>query len=296
MSSISTLIATTRPKFLLLTPATLSLAYAISYWQQGSIDVWLALLIFIAALSAHISVNTFNEYADFSSGLDLNTKRTPFSGGSGALPADPNSLVNVKLLGWSSLGLTSIIGLYFIYLRGWLLVPLGLAGILLITTYTIQITKKAWLCLIAPGLAFGPIFIIGSNLVLTAEYSASAAVASIPIFFLTNNLLLLNQFPDMDADRKAGRNHLLIQKGHHVASKVFTLFNILAFVSLGLTALFSLLPIWVLLGLLPAVFSIAASIITMNSTNYSNKLLVALKQNVAVNLLTPILMAIGVLL
>ena len=263
MSTSSTLIATSRPPFLLLTPAILSLSYAISYWQQGSINIWLAFLVMIAALSAHISVNTFNEYADFSSGLDLNTKRTPFSGGSGALPADPNSLAKVQLLAWSSLILTSLIGLYFVYLRGWLLVPIGLAGMLLITTYTSRLTKSAWLCLIAPGLAFGPIFIIGSNLVLTGAYSSSATAASIPLFFLTNNLLLLNQFPDIAADRDAGRNHLLIKDGCHIASYIFGLFNVLAFFSLVLFVQLSLLPAWTLLGLFPAIIAVTASVITL---------------------------------
>ena len=296
MSTISTLIATTRPSFLVLTPATLSLAYAISYWQQATIDLWLACLVLIAALSAHISVNTFNEYADFSSGLDLKTNRTPFSGGSGALPEDPSSLMKVKLLAWSTLGITSLIGLYFIYLRGWLLLPIGLAGIVLITTYTTRLTKNSWLCLIAPGLAFGPIFIIGSNLVLTGEYSASAAAASVPLFFLTNNLLLLNQFPDIAADRQAGRNHLIIQKGNQVAAQIFVLFNLLAFICLGLAVTLSLLPPWALIGLLPTILAIPTSINTLANVENIENLLSSMKKNVAVNILTPILMAIGILL
>jgi len=38
----------------------------------------------MATLSAHIAVNTLNEYMDFKSGLDYETLKTPFAGGSGA--------------------------------------------------------------------------------------------------------------------------------------------------------------------------------------------------------------------
>ena len=296
MTTSSTLIASSRPPFLLLTPAVLSLSFAISYWQQGSINMVLTILILIAALSAHISVNAFNEYADFVSGLDLNTIRTPFSGGSGALPADPSSLHKVKLLAWFTLTITSSIGLYFVYIRGWTLLPLGLTGLVIIISYTNVLTKNAWLCLIAPGFAFGPLFIIGSDIVLTGGYSISAAAASVPVFFLTNNLLLLNQFPDVDADRNAGREHFLIKYSKHSASQLFSLFNILAFTSLIVAIYWSLLPVWALLGVLPASIALTASAELLTRPNQDQILLSTMSKNVAVNLLTPILIAIGVML
>ena len=46
------------------------------------------ILALAGGLLAHISVNALNEYLDFTSGLDLTTLRTPFSGGSGTLPAN----------------------------------------------------------------------------------------------------------------------------------------------------------------------------------------------------------------
>ena len=52
-------------------------------------ESYLVVRVFIGAISAHIGVNTFNEYADFKSGLDSLTRRTPFSGGSGSLPQNP---------------------------------------------------------------------------------------------------------------------------------------------------------------------------------------------------------------
>ena len=293
MNTPQTLISTARPPFLILTPAVLSLAYALSYWQQGFIDLQLSVLVFIAALAAHISVNTFNEYADFHSGLDLNTSRTPFSGGSGGLPNNPSAAPAVLIFALLTLAITGVIGLYFISLHGLSLLPLGLIGILLIITYTKNITRYPWLCLITPGLAFGPIFIVGSNFVLTGHYSLVAFIASLPIFFLVNNLLLLNQFPDEYVDKEFGRRHIVIEQGRHKSSQLFLVFNLLAYLSLVLAVIFKLLPNEILLGFLPVILALITSFSVRKNYQDSGLLLPAMGKNVVLNILTPILMAIG---
>jgi 1,4-dihydroxy-2-naphthoate polyprenyltransferase len=296
--TLHTVISTTRPTFLLLTPAVLTLAYALSYWQQGFIDFTLSILIFFAALSAHISVNTFNEYHDFRSGLDMTTERTPFSGGSGGLPENPSTAPFVLFTAWITLAITVTIGLYFIFLHGLSLLPIGIIGSILIISYTGWITRKPWLCLFTPGFAFGPIFIVGSSFVLTGNYSITTIVASLPIFFLVNNLLLLNQFPDVQADRQVGRSHIIIQYGKYFSSKLLIIFYILAYLTLILAVILTLLPTSALLGLLSMILAVKCSQIILTNTNHQNitGLLPAMALNVAITLLTPILIAIGIVL
>ena len=77
-------------------------------------------------------------------------------------------------------------------------VLLGLAGLLLVFGYTIWFTRDPYLCLIAPGLGFGPFMVMGTHFVLTGNYAWTAFIASLIPFFLVSNLLLLNQFPDVD--------------------------------------------------------------------------------------------------
>lgn len=75
-----------RLPFLVLTPACILLGVACVQWTRGQVHLQDALLVLLGAAAAHISVNAFNEYLDFRSGLDAMTRRTPFSGGSGVLP------------------------------------------------------------------------------------------------------------------------------------------------------------------------------------------------------------------
>src|SRR5690606_28083014 len=78
------------------------------------------------------------------------------------------------------------------------------------------------LCLIAPGLGFGVLMVAGSHLLLAGSVDSRAWLASLLPFFLVNNLLLLNQFPDIDADRQAGRYHALIPWGVKRSAQIFT--------------------------------------------------------------------------
>jgi len=78
-----------RLPFLILTPACVLLGIGAAFYQSGRVDLLQVVIVLIGALAAHISVNALNEYFDFRSGLDLRTQRTPFSGGSGTLAAQP---------------------------------------------------------------------------------------------------------------------------------------------------------------------------------------------------------------
>ena len=58
-----------------------------------------------------------------------------------------------------------------------------------------------------------------------------AFVASLVPFFLVSNLLLLNQFPDVEADRFAGRKHFPILVGRTVSGYIYISFLIAAYFS-----------------------------------------------------------------
>ena len=105
---INTVLQTMRPSFLVLTLACVFLGLCTSLATGASIDKLVFFLIFIGAMSAHISVNMLNEYHDFKSGLDFKTMKTPFSGGSGALPNNPKVANAVLLLGLLTLFLSLI--------------------------------------------------------------------------------------------------------------------------------------------------------------------------------------------
>lgn len=292
-SILITSLKTTRPPFLILTPVCLLVGFSASgYAPQFHSDlVW----VVIGALLAHISVNMLNEYQDFQSGLDLATNRTPFSGGSGGLPSYPQAARWVLAGAIVSLLGVVVIGMYLAlaYPMLWFL---GATGILLVVFYTSVINRLPYLCLFAPGLGFGILMVVGMAIVAGLEQPVCVAFGAAVVFLMVNNLLLANQFPDIEADRVHGRDHLLIRYGVSAGVRAF---NIMTFSVAGLiviAVMAGIWPQWVLLALFPW----ALTLKTLTALNQERENIAAVPEalgmNVIATLLTPVVLSLALLL
>jgi 1,4-dihydroxy-2-naphthoate octaprenyltransferase len=293
-----------RGPFLLLTPACTALALACAWLTRpvamsATSFVIEAGLALVAALSAHISVNALNEYVDFRSGLDAMTQRTPFSGGSGTLQAHPGLVTWTLILGLGTLVLSLALGLDLLayWPTTWArLAPLGLLGLALVAGYSPWIARRPWLCLIAPGLGFGTVMVAGAACALVGRHTALAWWAAGVPFLLVNNLLLLNQFPDVDADRAVGRQTLPIVLGRPTSARVAQAQWALAYGLIVVGVLAQVLPPGALLGCLTAPLAWKTGRGVRQHADDLPALVSHLGANVAITLLTPVLMAAGMLL
>ena len=294
MKKCSVVFQTIRVPFLFLTPVCVFLGVSIALYNQATFDIFSLVLALIGALFAHISVNTLNEYLDFKSGLDLNTLKTPFSGGSGALPANPDSSQSVLMVGMLSLLITVFVGSYFIFKFGTGLLPIGVLGVLIIVSYTNIINKNPYLCLIAPGFGFS-LVVIGTQYVLIGKYLPITFIITLIPFFLINNLLLLNQYPDIEADKKAGRYHFPIAFGVNKSTLMYTVFHLLSMITILLLTYLKQLPTLSLISLLPS----ALAFFTLSGANKHGADIGShpkyLAANVIVTLLIPTLLGITLL-
>src|SRR5512139_1457738 len=122
MAGMKALLGVSRGPFLLLPPTLIAAGSAAAAYDGRF--VWPHALAGLAGLVAlHAAVNALNEASDFSTGIDLHTTRTPFSGGSGTLPsglAGRGTAIGVGVAG-SAVGL--VIGLGFLRMYGWPFVP-----------------------------------------------------------------------------------------------------------------------------------------------------------------------------
>ena len=282
-----------RVPFLILAPVCVFLGMSTVIANQASINLPVLLLALLGAFLAHISVNTLNEYFDFKSGLDFETIKTQFSGGSGALPQNPEMVGSVLVVGLASSIILFGIGSYFVWQSGAGIIPVGIIGLVIIATYTGWINKHPFLCLISPGLGFGFLMVAGTQFVLQGEYTPlSWLVAAVP-FFLVNNLLLLNQYPDIKADEKAGRYHFPIAYGVSRSNTVYGLFALAAAVVIVTAVLAGHLPMLSLIALLPmplAIFSLYGAVKHGETIGSYPQYLGA---NVAVTILTTLLLGIS---
>lgn len=295
MSVTATVVRSARPNFLILTPVCLFPALTAAWSAGFRPDAVLVLLVFVAGLLAHAAVNWLNEWEDFRTGLDLATDRTPFSGGSGALPAAPAASTAVLTAALAGLFFVVLIGLYLVaHVGTGLLIP-GLVGVGLVVAYTTWITRRPMLCLIAPGLGFGPIMIAGAYYALTGHYSPAIVLASLTPMFLVSGLLLINQFPDLDPDRQHGRHHLPISRGRKASALVFLGMMVLAYLTPVIGVVIGMLPTMTLLVLIPAPVALLVALRALRHADEPGRLVPWLGLNVASLMVTIILLGIGLL-
>ncbi|MFC1962631.1 prenyltransferase [Chloroflexota bacterium] len=283
----------TRPHFLLLVPVSVLVGVSVAVYEAYAINAGHLILAFVGALLAHISVNVLNDYFDYRSGIDFRTTRTPFSGGSGILPSGLLSPRQVYIFGVACIVAIILIGGYFTYVLGWAILPLGFLGIITLYFYTTHFTKSPVLCAIAPGLGFGPLMVMGTYFALTGTYSLAAGLASLIPGFLVSNLLLLNQFPDVEADASAGRYHLPIAIGRRKSSWLYAALIVDTYLTLIVSVAARVLPVYALFALL----TLPLSWITVRGVQkyYDDigHLVPFMGRNVIVTLSLPICMAIG---
>ncbi|MHB0764841.1 prenyltransferase [Stutzerimonas sp. NM35] len=295
MNEAWALLGVVRGRFLLLTLSCVALGAALAAnGQGGAVAAGEALLVLLGALAAHVAVNALNEWSDYRSGLDLRTRRTAFSGGSGTLVARPDLLGRTLMLGLGSVLACVLIGLFFLLRKPQLLLslaPLGLTGLALVLLYTPWLTRHPWLCLFAPGLGFA-LMVLGARIVLGGPLECRDLLLILVPLLLSNNLLLLSQFPDIDADRAAGRRTLPMHLGCESALKVALAQWLLAYGVLFLM-LFNSESGGAALGLLTLPLALRAAWLLRSQPQ---RLLPALGLNAAISVATPLLMGLGLML
>lgn len=287
-------IAEPRPHYLILPVVLVFLGTVSSWFYDGILNIWNALIAMVGLVLCHMSVNILNDYSDYKSGVDLLTKKTPFNGGSGILPAGLMRPKQALWYGIICLILAVPIGIYFVWLKGIMLLPLLVLGAICIVMYTPMILKvdfPEW----SPGVGLGLLPVLGAYFVQTGFYSLNALIASIPSGLLVLNLLLLNEFPDVDADKTAKKKTLPIRIGIKGAAIVYSITTALTYAWIIFCVIIGKMPVWTLLSLLTIPLAIKAVIGAFKGDDFS-KIVPAMGSNVLVVLGTQFLLAVGFLL
>lgn len=303
--NIKSWLAQFRVNFLILAVLLVLIGVATAYMfpGRGAISVLSIVLLTIGMVSAHASVNLFNEYSDYKTGIDLETLKSPFSGGSGMLPmgkTKPKQVLNAAIV---TLIISAAIGIYFAVVAHWSILALSIIGGLSIVLYTPFLAKIALGELFA-GLSLGSLPVIGSYIALTAApgqplseiLPAGVVWLSVAPGILTALLLFINEFPDVEADTKGGRKHLVIIMGRRRAAVLYVLGLAATFLSIIGCIVAGILSWWGLLALLTIPVAMKAGLTALKEYNNTPKLIPALGMNVVTVLATDFLLAFSIFL
>lgn len=292
-NSVAAWVQQVRGPFLILA-VVLVLIGVFAARHDGMVHWGHSALLLVGVILAHVAVNLFNELSDYKTKIDENTKRTPFSGGSGMMQAGKTRPSTVRIVAYTILFISAVIGVYFVTLSGWPIAMFMVLGGIAVRFYTTHLAR--WLLgEFAAGLTLGSLVVIGVYYALTRTLTFEVVWISIPPGLLTFLLLFLNEFPDVEADAAGGRRHLVIQLGREKSAKGYVAGLILVYLTILIGPFISTLPMLSLLGLLTLPLALKASQIVLKSYNELPNLIPAMGMNVGVVILTDLLLAIGFL-
>ena len=285
----------TRANFLLLTMAIVAAGLSASLYAHGAFNPFDALLVLIGALFTHMAVNVFNNYFDYRSKIDARTTKTPFSGGISILvegKMKPATAFGVGLL--CLIGACGI-GMYFLARQFYPLFPILLYGLVAICLYTPVLARIPALSEIVAGTGFG-FMGLGAYVAQSRVVDAAGIVVFVPVSILVGLLLFLNEFPDAEADKAAGRRHVVILFGRRTSSWIYAIFLAATYMSVLLSVAVTAAPLAVLVSLITVPIGYKAIRIVLKNYDRVPELVPALGLNLTVILCTIALLAVGFLI
>ncbi len=193
-----------------VTPVLVGSALA---WQGGAEIHWLvAAVALVAAMLIQIGTNLYNDVGDYERGAD----RTDRLGPPRATSMGWLTPAEVRRAAATSFGLAMVLGAYLVSVGGWPIFAIGLASVAAGIAYTGGPRPIAYS---ASGeffvfVFFGLVATVGSWFLQTGRFSWAAVVAGGMIGALAAAVLVVNNYRDLESDRRSAKMTLAVRIGH----------------------------------------------------------------------------------
>lgn len=208
-SSISLWLRAIRFRFLAASALSVTGGLVLSYlFYPQNFNYYYAALTYVGIFCLHSSVDLLNDYWDYKRGIDQITRKTKFSGGTGVLPQGLLKPRDVYMASIIFLIIGLLIGIFFVYLKGYVIALILLFATLSIILYSNKLVN----------LGLGELFVgIKGALVVVGSFYVQTEVINIPVVWLgiimgllSSFVLFINSIPDIRADKLKGRKTLAI--------------------------------------------------------------------------------------
>jgi 1,4-dihydroxy-2-naphthoate octaprenyltransferase len=236
-----------RPKFFPASIAPVAFGTAWGVYVSGGIDWLVFALALLATVCVHAASNVLNDVGDDAIGTDpQNVDRIyPYTGGSRFIQTGILSSSQMARLGISQIAIAAIAGMILIYLKGPMVLYLGLAGVALAVFYSLGPAKLSSLGIgeLAIVFGFGVIPICGAAWLQGAALDMTLVLISLPIGIWVSTILLINEVPDIAADAAAGKRTLPVRFGRVATSGIYLSMHLVAAAVTGWLTFRGVLPL-----------------------------------------------------
>ena len=180
-------------------------------WLDGSFQLLPALAALGVALLLQIGSNAANDVYDFERGTDTSERQGPLR----VTQAGLLTPAQVKRGMWIIFVLAAGLGLYLAFLRGWVVIAIGLAAILSAIAYTGGPFPLGYYGLgdLFVFIFFGVAAVAGTYFVQVGSVSVAAWWMSVPVGLIITAILVVNNLRDIENDRKGNKLTLAVRLG-----------------------------------------------------------------------------------
>ncbi|MBR1803490.1 MAG: 1,4-dihydroxy-2-naphthoate octaprenyltransferase [Muribaculaceae bacterium] len=219
-------------------PVSLSgvvMAIALTWWLDQF--RWVpALLCLVFALLAQVVSNFANEYYDYLRGADKVGRVGPRRG----VTEGDIAPATLRRVTFATLAVDAAVGLCLIPYGGWWMLPLGIVIALAALAYSTGPYPLSYHGLgeLAVFIFFGVVPVVFTHYVQARCFHPLILLAGMSVGFMAVNVLLVNNYRDVDDDREAGKRTSVVIFGRKPAAAAY-LIN-------GYVAMSLLTPLWIL--------------------------------------------------
>jgi len=215
-----------RPKTLpaSFVPVMVGSALAIS---QGKFFLLYSIAALICSVLIQIGTNFTNDLYDYLKGADNEKRKGPMRVLVSGLISVKEMKIGISLV----FGLAFLLGLYLVYSSGILILFVGIISIIAGIAYTAGPFPLAYNGLgdLFVFIFFGVVGTMGTFYLHTQEISLLAFIISVPVGAVTTNILVVNNYRDINEDKEAGKITMAVIIGKYFTRVEFILLLILCY-------------------------------------------------------------------
>jgi len=219
-------ILASRPRTLpaALVPVMVGSALAI---YQGIFFPAYSIIALLCSILIQIGTNFTNDLYDHLKGSDTKERKGP-------LRVLASGLISVKEMEWGIFLVfftAFLLGLYLVYSVGLVILWIGILSILAGLAYTAGPFPLAYNGLgdLFVFIFFGIVGTVGTYYLHAQQFTTLAFLISLPVGALITNILIVNNYRDIEEDKTAGKNTLAVLLGREFSRYEYVFFILISF-------------------------------------------------------------------
>ena len=225
-SKFQSWILASRPRTLpaALVPVMVGSALAI---YQGIFFPAYSIVALLCSILIQIGTNFTNDLYDFLKGTDTKERKGP-------LRVLASGLISVKEMKWGIFLVfftAFLLGLYLVYSVGLVILWIGILSIIAGLAYTAGPFPLAYNGLgdLFVFIFFGIVGTVGTYYLHAQQFTFLAFLISLPVGALITNILIVNNYRDIEEDKTAGKNTLAVLLGREFSRYEYVFFILISF-------------------------------------------------------------------